>query len=197
MLAVKQVVNLFINIVIVGLTRSRCSEAFSRAAGNDLRFYSSRSIIHCVDKHKEMFVFCFGQKVKNGPFLRQLLRTEKLRILRFQDLFLPGLLAYQPADSSVHLRASLVSHRCPFFVGLRAQIGPFCLTLRQTNYLLWRSFIHTSFTSHLNLPPLTSPLLPAPVCSAGPLKKCLLGNLARARLSPTAGLSPPICSHLV
>lgn len=63
--AVKQVVNLFINIVIVGLTRSLCSEAFSRAAGNDLRFYSSWSIIHCVEKHKEMFVFCFGQKVKN------------------------------------------------------------------------------------------------------------------------------------
>lgn len=65
MRAVKQVVNLFINIVVVGLTRSRRSEAFSRAAGNDLRFFSSWSIIQRVEKHKEMFVFCFGSKKKS------------------------------------------------------------------------------------------------------------------------------------
>lgn len=180
--AVKQAVNLFINIVIVGLTPSRCSEAFSRAAVNDLRFYSSWSIINWGGKHKEMFVLCFGQKVNNWPFLKQVYvqrsweflldqtvwRTYRILVYMTQTKhllsslcgpFSPQASEYQPSDSSVHFRASLVSHRWPFFLGLRAQIGPFCLTLRQTNYLLWRSFIHSSFTSHLNLPALTPPHL--------------------------------------
>lgn len=185
--AVKQAVNPFINVVIVGSTRLRCSVVFSRAAGNDLHFYSNGLFLKKVYVQRS-WEFLLDQTVWR-TYRILVYMTETNHILSsLSGPFSSQASAYQPADLSVHFRASLVSHRCLFLVRLRAQIGPFCLTLRQTNYLLWGSFIHTSFTSHLNLPPLTSPSSPPPSAQLGPWR-----NACWVTLRGLASLPLPAC----
>lgn len=60
-------------------------------------------------------------------------------------------------------------------------------------HLLCWALIQSSFTSHPHLPLYHPPSLP--LLALVP-KKCMMGNLVRARLS-TPGLSAPICSHFV
>lgn len=96
---------------------------------------------------------------------------------------------YRETYLAVNFHVSLVTHQWPF---CQAKCLNWAILshFKINQHLLWWSFIHSSFASHLHLS-----LYPFPLFALAP-KKCMVGNIMRARLS-TPGLSGPICSHLV